>query len=88
MKIVSNDNFREYIGNVEDFDFSETWVREHVAGLSGGVNKAPETHENDILGGGFKHFLFKVCCPNSLPAGNLVLTKSSGVVIAFGFAHT
>lgn len=34
VKIVSNDNFREYIGNVEDFDFSETWVRDHVAGRS------------------------------------------------------
>eukprot|EP00434_Breviolum_minutum_P010469 symbB.v1.2.009233.t1/scaffold583.1/size184467/5 len=29
VKIVSNDNFREYIGNVEDFDFSEHWVRDH-----------------------------------------------------------
>ncbi|CAE6931464.1 unnamed protein product [Symbiodinium natans] len=30
VKIVSNDNFREYIGEVEDFHFSEDWVREHV----------------------------------------------------------
>eukprot|EP00913_Durusdinium_trenchii_P002571 g2379.t1 len=30
VKIVSNDNFREYIGTVNDFHFSEDWVREHV----------------------------------------------------------
>ena len=30
VKIVSNDNFKEYINNVNDFNFSEDWVREHV----------------------------------------------------------
>ncbi|CAE7491816.1 Sarm1 [Symbiodinium pilosum] len=30
VKIVSNDNFREYIGEVKDFHFSEDWVRDHV----------------------------------------------------------
>ena len=33
VKIVSNDNFREYIGTVNDFHFSEDWVREHVRDL-------------------------------------------------------
>eukprot|EP00438_Fugacium_kawagutii_P026673 Skav231880 [mRNA] locus=scaffold54:273612:276299:- [translate_table: standard] len=30
VRIVSNDNFRDYIGEVNDFQFSEDWVREHV----------------------------------------------------------
>lgn len=30
VKIVSNTNFGDYIGEVEDFHFSEDWVREHV----------------------------------------------------------
>ena len=33
VKIVSNDNFRDYIGEVTDFQFSEDWVREHVPHL-------------------------------------------------------
>ncbi|CAJ1453071.1 unnamed protein product, partial [Effrenium voratum] len=30
VRIVSNDNFRDYIGELRDFNFSEDWVREHV----------------------------------------------------------
>ena len=33
VRIVSNDNFRDYIGEVADFHFSEDWVREHVPRL-------------------------------------------------------
>ena len=33
VKIVSNDNFREYIGEVKDFHFSEDWVRDHAMSL-------------------------------------------------------
>ena len=35
------------------------------------------THHLYILGGGFKDFLFKVSCSNSLPAG--ILVQSEGL---------
>ena len=33
VKIVSNDNFRDYIGQVTDFPFTEDWVHKHVPDL-------------------------------------------------------
>ena len=47
VRIVSNDNFRDYIGELRDFNFSEDWVREHAAGPR-------RTGNPRLLSGGFQ----------------------------------